>query len=68
METLTHDEQVDLALAKRNAALGYVRKRHALRLLVKLGVFTAEEARAKRIKVVNLRFNWRACRALLRGE
>lgn len=68
METLTHDEQIDLALAKRVAARLYIRKRNALRVLKRAGVFSADELRYARSEVANLLFNWRACRALLKGE
>lgn len=58
--------RLDLALVKRAAAGAYVRKRHALRKLVRFGVFTPEEARAQRPILTKLRGKWCAARLLLR--
>lgn len=68
MDTLTYTQEIDLALAKRENARQYVRKRSALRKLVAAGVLSPKQVREYRVRVANLRFNWRACRALLRGE
>ena len=58
---------VDLALRKRAVAYTYARKRWALRQLVRMGVFTPEEARgAPTTKLANLKTTWRAARFLLR--
>lgn len=65
----TFDEmaRLDLALVKRMAAGEYVRKRHALRRLVKLGVFSPAEARRMTWVLQELRAKWIAARSLLRG-
>lgn len=67
LEARTEMARLDLALVKRMAAATYVRKRHALRKLVQLGVFSPEEARAAREFVNKLRHKWLAARSLLRG-
>jgi hypothetical protein len=68
MDTLTHTQEIDLALVKRAAARDYVRKRHALRTLVKLGIFTPAQARSQMFSVVRHLTTWRAARAMLRGK
>jgi len=55
----------DLALVKRMTARRYVRKRHALRMLVKAGVFSPEYARGERRLLQELITTWRAARSLL---
>lgn len=64
MDTLTHDEQIDLALVRRQAARTYVRSRHALRMLVNMGAVSTREARAA---VIESRTTWLAARTLLKG-
>ena len=68
METLTNTQEIDLALVKRAAARDYIRKRHALRVLVKLGVFSPEDARKRAQGFIRHLTTWRAARALLRGR
>lgn len=68
MDTLTNTQEIDLALVKRAAARDYVRKRHALRLLVKAGVFTPEQARAQMTSIVRHLTTWRAARFMLRSK
>lgn len=68
MDTLTHTQEIDLALVKRAAARDYVRKRHALRMLVKLGVFTPAQARAQAQVFVRHLTTWRAARFMLRSK
>jgi hypothetical protein len=72
METITDKlnreamgRMLDLVLVKRQAARRYIRKRHALRTLVKLGVFTPEQARREQSKLAELMATWRAARVLL---
>lgn len=64
----TEAQQIDLALVKRAAARDYVRKRYALRTLVRLGVFSPEQARARMTSVVRHLTTWRAARALLKDR
>jgi len=59
---------VDLALTKRATARAYVRKRWALRQLVRMGVLTPEQARAGMCPLVNLLCKWRALRQMIREE
>lgn len=68
MNALSSTLEIDLALVKRAAARDYVRKRRALRMLVKLGVFTPEQARAMQYGIVRHLTTWRAARAMLRGK
>lgn len=63
---LSHTQEIDLALVKRAVARSYVRKRHALRILVRLGVFTVEHARRERHVLTDLTATWRSARAMLR--
>lgn len=67
MDTLTQTQEIDLALVRRDAARRYVRTRHTLRLAVRMGLYTAEEARATRAQVVEAFTTWRAARTLLKG-
>lgn len=57
---------VDIALTRRATARLYTRKRWALRELVRMGVFTPEEARGKLPPLVNLLSKWRALRGMRR--
>jgi len=68
METLTHTEEIDLALVKAQAAREYIRKRHLLRIAVRMGFFDAAEVRAKRSEVLEHKTTWLAARRLLKGE
>lgn len=68
MDTLTHTLETDLNLVKRAAARAYVRKRYALRTLVRLGVFTPEQARYESKTLKELITTWRAARSLLKGK
>lgn len=69
MDTLTRTQEIDLALVKRAAARDYIRKRYALRMLVKAGVFTPKEARETKsgVQLVNLKTTWRMARRMLKG-
>jgi hypothetical protein len=58
----------DMALVKRATARKYVRKRWALRQLVRAGVFTPEQARAAMCPLVNLLTKWRLLRRELRSH
>jgi len=68
MNDLTPTQEIDLALVKRAAARDYVRKRHALRMLVKLGVYSPEEARKRAQGFIRHLTTWRAARRLLQGR
>lgn len=61
METLittaAADEQIDLALIKREAARNYVRRRHALRTAVRLGL-PAEMVREVKRQIADCRTTW----------
>ena len=67
MDTLTHDEQIDLALMRRQAAQSYVRTRHALRALVNMGAVDPLQVRAIRAQKIEAKTTWRAARLLLKG-
>lgn len=67
MDSLTHTEEMDLALIKAQAAREYIRKRHLLRIAVKMGFFDKAEVRAKRAEVLEHKTTWLAARALLKG-
>lgn len=60
METLL----VDIALTRRAVARRYARKRWALRKLVAAGIWTPEEAQARKCPMMNLLTKWRMLRAL----
>lgn len=65
--SLSSTQEIDLALVKRAVARDYARKRYALRLLVRLGVFTVEDARRyHHPAIVKLLSTWRAARRMLK--
>jgi hypothetical protein len=66
MDTLTHTQQIDLALVKAHAASNYIRKRHMLRIAVKAGLLDAATVRAKRAEVREHKTTWLAARSLLK--
>lgn len=51
------DEQIDMALQKREEARSYVRRRHALRLAVQMGL-PAEIVREVKRQAINHRNAW----------
>lgn len=55
----------DLPQIKREAARHYVRKRHSLRMAVRLGLISAAEVRQRRSEIIEHKTTWRAARALL---
>lgn len=57
METTRTDELIDLALIKREAARNYVRRRHALRVAVRLGL-PVEMVREVKRQIVDCRTTW----------
>lgn len=67
MTQSTENEQIDLALVKRDAAQQYTRKRYALRLAVSIGAISTAEARSKRYECIEHKTTWRAARALLKS-
>lgn len=60
---MNHDELIDMALLKREAARNYTRRRHALRMAVRLGL-PAEVVREVNRQVNEHKTIW----ALLRRE